>query len=336
MQPALGYQGQDGEGGQAFAAKLNPAGSVVYATYIGGATQTHGNAIAVDASGNAYVTGATFPAGFPTTPGAVAGDPNENTAFILKLNPTGSTALAAIRGFGGNQIGVDAQGNMYAAGTFSSAPGTETGPLAPTTPGAFQSRPANEICFFSMIISVGCSFQHVAKIDPTGTELIYATYVSGSLGAVPQGIAVDSGGNVILDGITYSFDYPTTPGAYQPEYSSEPLFTFEPVFTGNPPSSAGYVTKLNVSGTGLLWSTYFGGSGATEPGQSALGGDTVTGMAIDPNGNILLAGVASSKNLPGLWATPVSSRPPPPGQGFRRAADVGRDQPFAHAVVSNP
>ena len=182
----------------------------------------------------------------PTTPGAIA-SLNE-PVYVIELDAMGSKALVAIQGFGGNAIAVDMQGYLYAAGAF--------GPTAPTTPGVFQASPAYNNCPFQMRPS-----QHVAKFDPTGTVLIYSTYISGSFGATPSGIAVDVAGNVILAGSTDSPDYPTTPAAYQPEYFANPGDTLVPPRLQYPPMSAGYVTKLNASGSGLIWSTLIGGSG---------------------------------------------------------------------------
>ena len=138
MQPAMG------SAAQAFAAKLSPTGAVVYATFIGGTAVTYSGSVVVDAAGHAFLTGTTGLAGFPTTPGAVVGDPSVytelvvdyQTGFIVELNPSGSAAVVAIRGFGGHRIAVDAQGNIYAAGSFAG----QSGPLAPTTPGAFRHK----------------------------------------------------------------------------------------------------------------------------------------------------------------------------------------------------
>jgi uncharacterized protein (TIGR03437 family) len=76
-----------------------------------------------------------------------------------------------------------------------------------------------------------------------------------------------------------------------------------------PPPTAGYVTKLNATGTGILWSTYFGGSGLPSYGDGPVNGDSINSMAIDASGNIVIGGSAGSSDLPGLWATPVASRP---------------------------
>jgi uncharacterized protein (TIGR03437 family) len=310
--------------GQAFAAKINQAGAVVYSTYIGGMATTTGNAIAVDPLGDAFITGSLgFSGVFPTTAGAVTGATSANyeTAYVIELNPLGSKALVAISGFGGNAIALDAEGNIYGAGAFpgrqNNGPGN-TFNAAPTTTGAFQTITYQTTCLGEGLLfelsSPACTYQHVAKIDPTGTQLIYATYVSGSLGATPTAIAVDANGNVILAGNTNSSDYPTTPAAYQPEYFANPEITSAPPFqpfNAVAPAPAGYITKLSASGSSLIWSTLFGGS---HPDPKA--GDVISGIGIDASGNILLSGTATSSDLPGLWSTPVALRPTESGEGF--------------------
>ncbi len=305
--------------GSTFALKLDASGAVVYATYIPAGS---GQAIAVDAAGDAFITGF-LRAGdsLQATPGAVAGAPNSSdllsqTAFIVELDAAGSKALLSIIGFGGSQIALDRIGNIYAAGSFGR-------PSAPTTVGAFQTEAPFRICTSSQIFSIPCLHQHVAKIDRTGTRLIYATYISGIWGAQPTGLAVDNDGNVILAGTTSSPAYPTTPRAYQPEYAGSPL---EQGFLGfAPPAAVGFVTKLNGSGDGLVWSTLFGGSGGQFPGVFRFG-DSIGGMTIDSAGNVLVAGAATSPDLPGLWNTPVASRPAP-ADGVAPAGFIARLSP---------
>jgi uncharacterized protein (TIGR03437 family) len=313
--------------GNTFAAKLDANGAVVYATYI---PASSGQSIAVDGAGDAFITGRLSSGdALKATPGAVAGAPNgsgftSGSAFIVELDPTGSKAVLAIIGFGGTQIALDGGGDIYAAGYF-------LGPFAPATSGAFQATVTARTCGSSQISVEPCAYQHIAKIDPTGSRLIYATYLSGTWGAIPTGLAVDSAGNAIVAGTTNSPDYPTTPRAYQPEYFGKVSPQLQ-LFTFSPPASVGFVTKLNATGTGLLWSTLFGGSGGQIP-NSLIVGDSIAGMAIDVSGNILLAGFANSADLPGLWTTPVASRPVAAnfsnGSGFvaRLSADGGTLSP---------
>jgi uncharacterized protein (TIGR03437 family) len=286
-----------------FAAKLNPGGAVVYATYIGGSAEISGTAIAVDASGDVFLTGAINAAGvMPASPGAITGATVDNgTAFVIELNAAGTAAPVAIVGFGGNAIAVDAQGNIYAAGAF-------TGPVA-TTPGAFQTTTSQLVCATGIFGEFACPYQHVAKITPDGTHLIFATYIAGSYGATPSAIALDAQGNVIVAGTTNSPDYPTTPQAYQPEYFANPATIVEPPFSTDPPFSAGYVTKLSASGSSLIWSTLLSGSGGV---TGTTIGDGISAIGFDSSGNILLCGFAGSSDFPGLQSTHVASRPPQP------------------------
>jgi uncharacterized protein (TIGR03437 family) len=316
-----------GPAGSAFAVKLDSNGKVTYSTYLP-ASNCH--AITADAEGHLLLTGI-LEAGqtFSATPGAVMGAPLPSgvpyaSSYILEIDPTGSTIDMAIIGFGGYQIAVDAQGYIYAAGAF-------LGPLAPTTPGAFQSTVAVNVCAASPIMfPAPCLYQHLAKIDPTGTRLVYATYLDGSWGASPSGLAVDSAGNVMVAGTTSSPDYPTTPGAYQPEYFANPAVQTLPPFLVEAPPTAGYLTKLNATGTALVWSSYFAGSGGKIP-DSVTTGDAIAGMAVDASGNVLIAGFASSADFPGLWNTPVASRPPVPANGVS-IGFVGRLSPDGAAI----
>lgn len=277
---------------QGFAAKLSPAGAVVYSTYLAGAAIA-GNSIATDSFGHAFITGyLLLGAELPTSPDAVTGGPpfpGSGNTFVLELDATGSSALLAITGFGGSAITLDHQGNIYAVGVYAAS-------IAPNTPGAFHSISPNLLCS-TFLGSFPCT-QVAAKISPTGTQLIYATYISGTYGARPAAIAVDAAGNLILAGNTNSPDYPTTPQGYQPAIEFIPVFTkFSQV-----PEAVGYLTKVNPSGTALVWSTFFGGAGM--PAQ-------INSMAIDADGNIAFTGIGYSSDLPGLWATPVASRPTP-------------------------
>jgi hypothetical protein len=254
---SLGYS-------DAFVTKLNPTGTaLVYSTYLGGTSNDRGSGIAVDAAGNAYVTGSTASANFPTTAGAFQTSYGGNVnAFVTKLNPTGtalvySTYLGGTGGDGGDGIAVDAAGNAYVTGSTQSA-------NFPTTAGAYQSVGATGVTF-------------VTKLNPTGTALVYSTYLGGTGGDYGDGIAVDAAGNAYVTGYTASTNFPTTPGAFQMSYGG-----------GSGGSYDAFVTKLNPTGTALVYSTYLGGAGD----------DRGSGIAVDAAGNAYVTGYTSSANFP--------------------------------------
>ncbi len=199
-----------------FITKLNPSGSApVYSTYLGGTIEDSGNAIAVDASGNAYVTGRTYSDNFPTTAGAFqtkfdgAGD-----AFITKLNQSGSalaysTYLGGDYGSTGYGIAVDASGNAYVMGTTYAR-------NFPTTAGAFQTS------FGSTPTGAGTGLTaFVTKLNPSGSALVYSTYLGGSIDDWGNAIAVDASGNAYVTGQTESGNFPTTKGAFQRIFSGK-------------------------------------------------------------------------------------------------------------------
>src|SRR5438477_122764 len=182
-----------------------------YSTYLGGRSNGPdcgcGNdeafAVAVDDDGNAYVTGQTTSLDFPTTSGAFQTTRAfGKDVFITKLNPAGS-ALVYSTYLGGSgidstgDIAVDAGGNAYVAGSTTSL-------NFPSTPGAFQAVPGS-----------GSSNGFVTKLDPTGSSLVYSTF----LGEGCAGLALDTQGNVYVTGQTGSTTFPTTPGAFRPFFS---------------------------------------------------------------------------------------------------------------------
>ena len=229
--------------------------TLAFSTFLGGSASDRGDAIAVDSSGNAYITGDTFSTDFPVTPGAFqTGPAGFNTdAFVTKMNSTG-TALIYSTYFGGNNrdsgngIALDGAGNAYVTGLTDSS-------NLPTTAGAFRTTPVltDEFDAFAM------------KLNSTGTALVYSTYLGSIIGT---GIAVDSAGNAYIAGQADGH-YPTTPGAFQ---------------TVPGGSSDAFVTKLNSTGTALVYSTLLGGSGF----------DFATDVAIDAAGNAYVTGTAQA------------------------------------------
>jgi len=199
-----------------FVAKFNPsasgAQSLIYSTYIGGPGNDAPLAIAVDSSGNAYVTGYTFSQGFPVTPGAFQSSwpysGNVAVSFVSKLNAAGSgllysTYLAGggvrpdVTGYG---IALDSLGDAYVTGVTVSAG-------FPVTPDAFQST-------FSNANNGGHAF--LTKFNPNGSALLYSSYLSGGLGDdVATSVAVDQTGDAYVAGHTSSGNFPTTVAAFQ-------------------------------------------------------------------------------------------------------------------------
>ncbi len=245
----------------AFVIKLDPAGNVLFATYFGGnGSQTVASAICVDASGNVYLGGTTFPNTvsqpdtFPVTAGAAFTNVADGFGFVAKLNSSGTAlvystllpvsppALAMPQAIA---LAIDTAGEAYIATTTAGAL-----PF-PTTPGAYQPAPP----------SYPYGSGVVAKLNASGSAMLYATYLSGNGLSVPQGIAIDAAGDAFVVGFTQAADFPVTPGAFQ---------------TGYFPSAEymEFVTKLNPQGTGLVYSTFLGATRnyASEVKVDAQGG----------------------------------------------------------------
>jgi hypothetical protein len=249
-------------GYELFVTKLSAEGStLLYSTYLGGATVDQGNDIAVDSTGNAYVTGFTWSADFPTTLNAFDTIYSNFDAFVTKLNSSGtellySTYLGGTDDDGGAGIAVDSLGNAYVTGRTRSAD-------FPVTAGAFQSRPrlAGEYDAF------------VTKLDNIGSMLVYSTYLGGTSADNGAGIAIDPDGQANVSGGTSSNNFPVTSGAFQPAFGGV---------------NDAFFAKLNSSGTALMYATYLGGTA----------NDFSTGVAIDAEGHAYLIGDTFSDDFP--------------------------------------
>ena len=272
------FQTTYGGSRDAFAAKLNWSGSALslsYSTYLGGSAQDGGYGIAVDSSGNAYVAGYTestnFPASIqlPECKGACGTGVNYD-AFVAKLKADG-TALIYSTYLGGSGfdsaygIAIDSSDNAYVTGNTQS-------PDFPTTPpGAFGATPP------------GSSEAFVAKLNWNSSAvppltLVYSTYLGGGADA-GRGIAVDAAGDAYVTGYTASGSFP-------------PWNPFQSNLAG---VDNAFVSQLNPAGSGLLFSTYLGGSAV----------DAGWGIAVDPVGDIYLAGQTSSPNFPTVLEHPT-------------------------------
>jgi uncharacterized protein (TIGR03437 family) len=280
---------------QAFVAKVDAQGKVVYATLLGGNSVTSANpgGLVVNAAGEAFVSGQTINGNFPAISGAPFTSVAINANFILKLDAGGGKILAAIRGVGG-RIASDDQASIYIAGSQYGEP------AIPVTPGAVQSTHQSQACAGTAQLALSCSYQYVTKVDPTLSQILYSTFITGSWGAAPSAILVDAQHNVLVAGTTNSPDYPTTSTAFEPNFvanAPSPPQTCLFICVVPPPAS-GYITKLNAAGTGLAYSTFFSGTQT----------DRIDFAALAPGG-IYVSGQASSTDFPGLEGVPSPCLP---------------------------
>jgi hypothetical protein len=240
-----------------------------YASYLtgGGDEDDVGTGIAVDSSNRAVVSGWTCSVLFPGENG------NQNnvcpSAFVTKFDFTGSTVLftAFVAGVvaGDNvPLALDAAGNVYIAGsTNGNNFGDDT--FIPT-PGAFQGTFGGKTDAF------------VAKLNGSGTKIVYATFLGGSGDEAADGIAVDSAGDAYVTGSTTSKNFPVTAGVFQHECKLK----------SNGSCASAFVTKLNALGSRVLYSSYLGGHGT----QSGLG------IALNPSDNAFVVGQTDAKDFP--------------------------------------
>jgi hypothetical protein len=264
--PLVGQPFQGVFGGilDAFVAKLNPSGSgMAYSTYLGGSGEDFATGIAVDSAGNAYVTGLTgspsnskhFPTKNPLQPYFGGGFYD---AFVAKVNPTGSALVYStfLGGSGNDQgsgIAVDSAGDAYVTGFTGSTNFPAVNPLQAANAG-------------------GTYDAFVAKINPSGSALVYSTYLGGSDYDKGLGIAADSAGNAYVIGQTYSTDFPTK----------------NPLQAANGGLFDAFVAKFNPSGSSLVYSTYLGGAGY-DYGQS---------ITVDSTGSAYVTGDTNSGDFP--------------------------------------
>jgi hypothetical protein len=297
----------------AFVAKLDASGNVLWATYLGGSGLDYANGVAIDSQENVYVVGSSSSLDFPISSGAFqptfpacsASAPLCSHAFVTALNSAG-TALqySSYLGSSGspvtddvaNAVTVDASGKIFFTGQAAA-------PDFPTTPGALQS---------TFTGTSGISF--VAKIDPLQSgiaSLLYSTFLGGGDGSGQgNGIAIDGQGNAYVTGTTASAKFPTTPGAFLTTLSQ----------TASP---TGYVAELNSSGSSIIFGTYLGDTsgpaGTTCP-------DSPNALVVDSSG-IYVVGVTMSRHFPvtsGAFQTTM------PGYS---AAFVSKLNPTGRALV---
>ena len=300
--PIIGGLGQPPSYG--FVAKLNPQGTaLLYSTYLGGQSAGAGlqdTLVAVDPAGDVYAFGIAPANGynFPTAGTPYQSQPNKGgtgSPFVLKLNPAGNQLIfstffggqAYIDSLGG--IAINSAGDVYIAGSVNSG----LTPF-PTTPGAFQPwEPGRKTGF-------------VSELNSTGSALVYSTLLGFASGPYSYvrigrnlfeqeldlswfpwtvgggGLAVDGSGDAIVGGWTTVANFPT-------------LNAYEPVRPSGP--DALFVAKFNPTGSGLIYSTYFGGDVTPLP-NGILSANSITGVAADPAGDVYLTGFTISTDFP--------------------------------------
>jgi len=270
--------------GDGFVAKLSVDGSaLLYSTLLCGQGDDSPSSIAIDAAGSAYVAGTTASSDFPLVDpielargGGVVGI----SGFVSKLSPDGSQLLYStyLGGSGSavaNAIALDAAGSAYVTGETDSTD-------FPTTPGVIQEKAGRRHCIY------GCTDAFVTKIAPSGSALVYSTYLYGELDDRGNAIAVDGAGNAYVVGQTNSLLFPVLDAFQSSKRDLDDAF----------------VVKLNPDATRLVYSSYLGGSRFDRsPGN---GYDTGTAIVLDAAGNAYVAGYTQSKDLP---TTPDAFQP---------------------------
>lgn len=259
-----GAQSANGGQADAFVLKLDPTGTqAVYATYIGGSAADEAHSVAVDAAGNAYITGFTLSSNFPVVNGFQRTRGGAQDAYVLKLNSAGNAILfssylggsADDRGFG---IALDPRGNIYIAGATASSNFPTTSPYQRANGGGFAD-------------------VFVTKLD-AAANVIYSTYAGGIGNDQPLGIAVDGSGAAYVTGFTTSLNFPLV-NPVQSKYGGTDA--------GGGTDDA-FVFKLNSAGTALDYSTYLGG----------IGSDNGVRIAVDDAGGAYVTGMTTSVNFP--------------------------------------
>lgn len=314
-----------GGGRDAFVLKLNAAGSqLVYSTYFGGTNWDQGTAIAVDASGNAYIAGDTQSANLPVLSAVQSTFGGQTDAFVAKFTPAGAVSYSTFLGGSATEhaggIAVDSSGNVYVGGGTTSS----------NFPVMNAMQAANG----------GGQDAFLAKLNPSGSTLGYSTYMggNGSSDSLEQinAVAVDSSGDAYVAGVTNSTNFPVTSGAiravyngmqdaFAAEFSTAGALVYSSYLGGSTSNWAAgialdagrnayvagatssvdfplvnptqaifggdydaFLSQINASGTTLIYSTYYGGSAS----------DGANAIAVDTAGNIYAAGETASPDFP--------------------------------------
>ena len=285
-----------GGGQDAFITKLSSAVVITFSTFLGGSGNEVAGGIAVDSLGDIFITGGTLSTNFPVLLPLQAANAGGQDAFLTKIGYAGAVTFSTYFGGSGgssqspeqaNAIALDSAGNSYITGVTDST-------NFPVSTGAFQTA------------LNGAQNGFVAKITSNGQSLVYCTYIGGEGTDWTTGIAVSAAGNAYLAGYTSSVNFPQ---------DSPVQAAFGGLYDA-------FISELNFAGNGLIFSTYYGGSGS----------DSANAIALDTSANILVGGQTSSSNLP--LVNPIESANAASSTGWLLRLGVTALPPTTPSVTS--
>ncbi len=250
---------------------------LVYSTFVGGSGDDEGSAIAVDAGGNAYITGTTDSPDFPL-PTLGSFTSTQTRIFLAKLDASGSTLLFADY-FGGSSgddwpmgIALDSLGNAYVTGSATSAD-------FPVLNAYQASMSGNQDAFLT-------------KFSADGSSIIYSTYLGGTNTDYSNAVAVDRNGEAVVAGMTYSQDFPVA-NAYQSSVSASQYGYW---------GTYGFVTKFSADGSSLVYSSYLGGSNVVGNypciSYECAPSSGINAVSVDTSGNAYVTGSTANSDFP--------------------------------------
>ncbi len=278
-----------------FLTKLTSAGALGFSTFWGGSGAEHAGGVALDPAGNIYVAGGTYSTNLPVVAALQPANAGNQDAFVLKINSAATAVIYAtylggsgiVTGEQANGIAADPSGNAYVTGVTNSS-------NFPVKAGTVQQ------------IFGGVQDAFITKVNPSGSALVYSTYLGGSDFDWANGIGLDTAGNVYVAGYTSSFDFPTTGGVQA---------GFDGLYDA-------FVSMINTTGGVLVFSTYYGGSGS----------DVANAITVDGSGNMYVGGQTNSVDLP--LQTPLQPANTGGATGWVARLGVTAPPPQTPAAVS--